>query len=782
MDPEWVLEKTSRVGLPNLISDYSFDTEVECCIHVASALRMLSTGVGNDPAQVASQLVARLSLLAVERVERMVRQLKGWKTGPWLVPLTLGLTPVGTPLEQTLVGHSKPVRQVTPGSADRVISASDDGELIVWHLSTGAEVARWVTGIAVVLGMRSLGEDHVVIDASESPTSVVRLSDGRVLHHWDRTRNYIKYPVLDSYLTSVALALSDRRIEVIDGIDGTNRLTISGVGPTASAVFVGTDMLVTTAEATDTGRHLLLVWSLSRREVIHRIAGHDDEITGLAALAGFWVASASRDKSVKIWDLATGRLVATHTGHGQAIKEIQAVGSRLIASWAQTGPVHLWDRATGRLEVRLDLPETDWLKLMLLPDGRVLSSDGHGRLTTWSLGSGRKLNVLAAHGGLIWDMRSAGGFRVLTASEDRTVKVWNLAAKPSTSPARGPRLDGPVGVPVYHVTEPRHGRTATCSSDGSVALWDVVRGRLIARFKGHSAPVRTATLSRDGRTLVTGSDDRTLIVWDLQTRTPTRTLTGHTAWVTSALFLTDRYLASASQDGTIRIWDVLRGVTLGVLSGHRTYVQSMALASPGLLVSGDEDGILFVWDWNAGLQVHRLVGHSGVITGIRPAGNGRVVSASLDRTVRVWDVRVGKYLLAFTGHHAPVQALAVSRGGHVLSGDRGGVLCGWGASSGHVRSCTSIGPGGIVSLTTSQVGVAAAATDGNRLVLWDLPSGRALATYTAEHPLTHCSISATARRVVAADMMGNVHILKYVPGNGGRPAARLLQDSYLGLK
>src|SRR5262249_11128508 len=139
MDPAWVLEKTERVGLKNLINDYSFADEVECCEKVASALRMLSTAVGDDPAQVASQLVARLSHLSLQRVKETVRQLKRWNGNPWLVPLSVGLTPVGTPLKQTLVGHTGPVRQLAVVSSDRLVSASAEGELIVWDLNTGAE-------------------------------------------------------------------------------------------------------------------------------------------------------------------------------------------------------------------------------------------------------------------------------------------------------------------------------------------------------------------------------------------------------------------------------------------------------------------------------------------------------------------------------------------------------------------------------------------------------------------------------------------------------------------
>jgi WD40 repeat protein len=755
MDPEWILEKTGRVGLQNLINDYSFAEEVECCEQVASALRMLSTAVGDDPAQVASQLVARLSLSSSPRVKEAVQELKKWNSGPWLVPLAVGLTPVGTPLKQTLVGHKNQVRRLALMSSDRLISASIEGELILWDLNTGGELKRWVTGCRAVLDMRLLDDDHAVLGTSESPISVVRLSDGRTLHRWDRPQSNVS-PILDSFSVNVAIPRRDGRIAVINGIDGTTRFEVPGeAGSTPRAAFVDADTLVTTAEKAS-APYSLCVWSLSRREVIRLLHGHVDAITGLRAIAGSKVASASRDKTVKVWDLISGKILATYSGHGEVVNRVQAVGDRLLASWGATGPVHLWDRTTGRFELRIDLSEVEWLKLLLLPDGRLLSSDGKGALTTWSLGSGRKLQVLAAHGGHIWDMKPAGGFRVLTASSDRTVKAWNLAVKPSTLPVSAPK-----GA-LYHVTEIRRGRAATCSSNGSVELWDTQVGRSIGRLEGHSAPVRTAALSHDAQTLVTGSDDRTLIVWNLEKKTRTRTLQGHTAWVTAALFLTDRYLASASQDGTIRVWDVARG-RVRVLSGDQGYIPCVALASPDRLVSGGEDGSLLVWDWSTRALLHKLSGHSGVITGIRPVGRKHCVSASLDRTLRVWDVRTGTCVLDFPGHRAPVQALAVDQGGLVLSGDRSGVLCCWNASSGDVYRRVSLELGGIVGLATSRGGIAAVATDGNRLVLWDVRAGRTVATYTSEHPLTHCSISTTGRRAVAADSSGNVHILKHVP-------------------
>ncbi|KAK3902612.1 hypothetical protein C8A05DRAFT_15350, partial [Staphylotrichum tortipilum] len=108
---------------------------------------------------------------------------------------------------------------------------------------------------------------------------------------------------------------------------------------------------------------------------------------------------------------------------------------------------------------------------------------------------------------------------------------------------------------------------ASASDDRTIKLWDAATGSCTATLEGHTGPVYSVAFSHDSKTLASASDDRTIKLWDAATGNCTATLEGHTDLVTSVAFSHDsKTLASASDDRTIKLWDAATGgcpATLG---------------------------------------------------------------------------------------------------------------------------------------------------------------------------------------------------------------------------
>ena len=61
-------------------------------------------------------------------------------------------------------------------------------------------------------------------------------------------------------------------------------------------------------------------------------------------------------------------------------------------------------------------------------------------------------------------------------------------------------------------------RIVSGSEDKTLKVWDATSGQETLTLKGHTAGVLSVAFSPDGKRIVSGSDDKTLKVWDASQR------------------------------------------------------------------------------------------------------------------------------------------------------------------------------------------------------------------------------------------------------------------------
>lgn len=292
-----------------------------------------------------------------------------------------------------------------------------------------------------------------------------------------------------------------------------------------------------------------------------------------------------------------------------------------------------------------------------------------------------------------------------------------------TTSATRLRLEGHT-APVRSVTVSPNGQIAlSASADGTLRRWDVASGKEVGHLIGHAGPVTSVAISPDGKIVISGSEDGTLRRWDV-TSGQSEILGDHSGSIYSVAISPDGKTAlSGGEHGEVRLWDLARGQEFQRLDGHRGTVYSVTFSPDGQnALSGDQEGEVRLWDLASGRLVRRLTGHTGAILSVAFSPDGeQIVSGGGDNTVRLWSA-TGELIRSFIGHTGQVRSVAFSPdGGTILSGSFDQTIRLWEVATGHeLRQLTGhSGPVWSVAFGPDGVTILSASED-TTLRVWDL--------------------------------------------------------------
>jgi hypothetical protein len=223
----------------------------------------------------------------------------------------------------------------------------------------------------------------------------------------------------------------------------------------------------------------IAVWDVAGRKRRLDVRGHSDAILAAAvAPGGKTLATAGYDKQILIWDLATGKVVRPLKDHSDAVYGLAfSPDGKTLASCAGDRTVKLWDWSAGRRTATLSESTAELYAVVFTPDGsRVLAGGVDRSIRMWRVRDGgralaepRLERSAFAHDAAILRLSiSAEGRSLASSAEDRTVRLWDLAALTprSSLPAQADWVQALAFAPDGK-------RLALGRYDGSLALWDV---------------------------------------------------------------------------------------------------------------------------------------------------------------------------------------------------------------------------------------------------------------------------------------------------------------------
>lgn len=388
----------------------------------------------------------------------------------------------------------------------------------------------------------------------------------------------------------------------------------------------------------------------------------------------------------------------------------------------------------------------------LSDDGRrLISASEDGTLGVWDLESGRLLVPLEGHTAQVLACVVTADGRVVSGSADHTLKIWDLESGRLLF-----TLDEASGHTAAVSTCAVAGRRMVSGGwDGAVKLWDLEHPQAPSlTLRGHTGWVSSCAITADGRRAVSSAYDRSLKVWDLQRGALLDTFKGHTEEVSSCAITADgRWMVSGSYDRTLLIWDVERGRVRTTLKGHEGRILGCAITSDGRVLSTADDATMRLWDSESGRELACFEGHSGRITACTSTRDGQyAISASGDGDLKVWSLKRTRLSEPLQGHRRGVRACTVLADGRAVSASEDGTLKVWDLESGGVEK-TLIGHSGWVHAcaATPDGSVVFSGADDQTLKAWNLEQGSEYASWKIHHRwVRSCTVTTAGRRALTA--------------------------------
>ncbi|HEX7677047.1 MAG TPA: hypothetical protein VF713_02910, partial [Thermoanaerobaculia bacterium] len=330
-------------------------------------------------------------------------------------------------------------------------------------------------------------------------------------------------------------------------------------------------------------------------------------------------------------------------------------------------------------------------------------------------------------------------------------------------------------------------RAISASDDRTLRIWDLERGEETSSLHGHLYAVQQVVISDDGRRAASISqdceihpqgmspDDTTIQIWDLEQGVASQALHGHTSQVLSiAMDGSGRRLISGSRNGVVKWWDVEKGEALHAFPSpcqdpvwavavsadgsrsasarHRSFtiydantlqeiatistpaaVTVLAMSRSGeRLIAGLDDGTLHVWNEATRAETRTLHGDSCPISAVAVSADGRraAVAHGYSATITVWNLDSCEPVASLAGHTDLVRAVAANVDcSIILSGSHDRTSRLWDLKRGEKQPPPDGHQAFVRTLTVSADGrTAISAADDQTLKVWDLARGRELRT------------------------------------------------------
>ncbi|WP_392713004.1 PQQ-binding-like beta-propeller repeat protein [Rhizobium ruizarguesonis] len=452
----------------------------------------------------------------------------------------------------------------------------------------------------------------------------------------------------------------------------------------------------------------------------------------------------------------------TQIGHSGTIGAVAlSKDGRVLVSTANDGTIRLWDTNSGRLIRSVSMGAGDARSIGFMPNERYVLAAANpgirgfvagsrtGVVGIWDASNGEFMGGLPhSYEGLFFSAVLLNNGNILSASGDGSIKLWDLTKV-------GDHLIRIIQTktPLSAIAGSRDSATAlTGTEDGLIELWSLSTGRLLKTLKGQSKAVHAVQFFPDGVSALSAGEDGSLRIWNVQTGRETRTLKapseGSEASINNAAISPDGGMVVAGgNDAKVTAWEPRSGHMLWAQQAPSSYVTALTFSSDGnAVVSGSFDQTLRMWSAQDGHLIRSFGGNTerGDSSAFLPSGSAYITGGS-DGLIRMNNLNTSR-VVYFAQHSqesnrmiSPIYGLSASKDSKWLaSSGADSTVKIWNLLTGSLAQTLKIGDNHVqdslggdfaTAIAISPDGLMVAAGHWKEATVWEIPSGRSVASF-----------------------------------------------------
>lgn len=311
-------------------------------------------------------------------------------------------------------------------------------------------------------------------------------------------------------MTAVRLALFLLGVAVILPGAGAQPAPVKAHAALVHAVAVSPDGKTLATAGFD---NLVKLWDIAADGTLKEktaLAGHTGPVYAVAfhPTDPKVIATASQDKTAKLWDITTGKATFDLKGHTDIVDAVAfSPDGKALATAGADKSVRLWNPADGKEVKNLGAHDGSVYVVAFSPDSATLASAGAGKdslIKLWDVKGQKELRALKGHEQPVTSVAFRDDKTLVSASMDRTIRVWNVADGKEAKKL-GPTADDPYAI----AWSGKAKALAVCGYSGLITLWklDADKPTFTRAVKN---PGYCVAFAADGTAVFTGHDNGTV--------------------------------------------------------------------------------------------------------------------------------------------------------------------------------------------------------------------------------------------------------------------------------